>query len=168
MTEANGGKTQKPQGKPHTGMIEFRYSKIVEDYEKMKSTKFDMEAFKRMHPKKEGMDVVLHKYEDKLGHSADLKIFSYILRSGNFGTPAPVNMTSLPLGDSQLGSSLPSLPNAAPRAPTQLSMASAALSRVSKTMKSSSELLPSIKSNSSKRNTFMTEANRNNRGGKVP
>ena len=160
MGDSTGGKGQKPQGKPHTGMIEFKYSKIVEDYQKMKSTKFDLDTYKRMHPKKEGIDVILHKFEDRYGRSADLKVFSYILRSGNFGTPAPINLTSLSLNqDSQSVYSLPNLPRETTKGNT-ISTASAALSKMT------TEQLPPLKT--SKRNTFITEQSRRTRGGNLP
>lgn len=154
----DGKKGQKPGGKPHTGMIEFKYSKVFEDYERAKTKiPMDLALFKKQNPKKESIQVVLHNIHDGQAYR-DVNIESFIMRVGNFGTPAPVNLSSLTamsqFGD---GDNLPFI-TGLQRSNTELSLLrSNTVSRASRFTKtvteneskpsSSSIKLPGIKSN---------------------
>lgn len=161
-TEKLGKKGQKTQGKPHTGMVEFKYSKIIQDYLRKKDNlPFDLALFKRMNPKREAMDVILHNILEG-NICKDVVISSYIMRTGNFGTPA-LNL-SAPTPVSNVGS-LPSIAHTGFRAETGMSNWSITQSRPKvpasifedEDFLSSKIKLPPIKSNMTVENSLTTQ-----------
>ena len=153
MTEGRH-KDPKQGPRPHTGMIEFKYSKIFEDYLRYKTGKCDVEVQNKLNPKRDAICVVLYNIQDDL-HSdhKDISVDSYILRSGNFGVPqVPSNFYSVSRQESAFGA-LPTIdesqPSVVARSFTELNLRDSALGihpRVSQSRQSLDKIsLPSIK-----------------------
>ena len=153
MTE---GKAKDPkQGpKPHTGMIEFKYSKIFEDYLRCKAGKWDVDVQNKLNPKRHAIRVVLYNVQDELhSESKDISVDSFILRSGNFGVPQlPSNFNAISRQESAFGA-LPTIDESQPsmvaRSFTEINIRDSALGlhpRVSNSRQSLDKIsLPSLK-----------------------
>ena len=126
-------KDSKREGRTHTGMIEFRYSKLIEDYLRAKAGTWDEETQRKLNPKREAICVVLHNVDDDVsGVQKNLKIQSFILRSGNFGTPQlPNNYFRSPSRQESMLGSLPTISESQPtlvtRSFTEIALRDAAL-----------------------------------------
>ena len=132
MTEIRP-KESKKDSRTHTGMIEFRYSKIIEDYLRAKSGNCNEEVQRKLNPKREAICVILHNVDDDVGRmQKDLKIESFILRSGNFGTPSlPPNYFRSASRQESMQGSLPTISESQPtivtRSFTEIALRDAAL-----------------------------------------
>ena len=152
---AEGRHKEPKQGlKPHTGMIEFKYSKVYEDYMKIKTGKLDNEIMHKLNPKRDAVCVVLYNIHDEnTKEIKDVSVESYILRGGNFGTPqVPPNFFATFRQDTSMMGSLPPIDESQPtlvsRSFTEISLRDSALgiSRVESSRQSLDKIsLPSIK-----------------------